>query len=99
MWFTACVCVSISGQLCFEMADMFDVYVCCTVYVCVWFGCTSLVGTRSSHKDSTTRKIRTSGDISPVPTRKKYILGLGVRFRVTIGVRGYRVRFSFRVLA
>lgn len=44
------VCVSISGQLCFEMADLFDVCVCCTVFVgvmcvCVYmcFSCTVCV--------------------------------------------------------
>jgi hypothetical protein len=41
-----------------------------------------------------TRKVRTSGDILQVPTRKKAILGLGVRFRA--GVR-IRVRFGAKV--
>lgn len=53
--------------------------------MCV-FSFTILVGNRSPHKDSKTRNIRTSGNILPVPTRKKAILG--VRFRV---------RFTFRV--
>lgn len=34
------------------------------------------------------------GDISPVPTRKKAILGLGVRFRIRVTIR---VRVRIRV--
>ena len=49
--------------------------------VCV-FGFTVPVGTRSPHKDSKTKKTCTSRAISPVPTRKKAGLVLGVRFRV-----------------
>ena len=52
--------------------------------VCV-FGFTLLVGTRVPHKDSQIKNIRTSGDILPVRTRKKAILGLG--FRGTIRVK------------
>lgn len=66
------------------------------VCVCVYFCLTVLVGTRSPHNDSKTRTIRMSGDILPVPTGKNAILGLGVRFtisvRVTIKV-GIRVEF------
>lgn len=61
--------------------------------VCV-FGFTIIVGTRSSHKESKTRTIRTSGDISLVPTRKKAILGLGVRFRVRIRGLGLGLRLD-----
>ena len=38
-------------------------------------------------KDSKTRSIQTSGDISPVPTRKKAIFVSEVRFTLTITVR------------
>ena len=54
------------------------------------FGFTILVGTRSALKDSKTRKIRTSGDISAVPTKKKAILGLGYRVRVRVLGLGVR---------
>jgi hypothetical protein len=50
-------------------------------YACV-FDITSLVGTRSPHKDSKTRNIHTSGDISSVPTRKRAILGLEYNNRI-----------------
>ena len=56
-------------------------FVCVCVCVCVLVF-NFLVGTRSPHKDSKSRNIRTSWDISPLTTRKKAILGLGVRFRV-----------------
>jgi hypothetical protein len=49
------------------------------------------VGTRSPHRGSKERKI---GDISPVPTLKKEILGLMVRFRVSVTIR---IRVRFRV--
>lgn len=68
------------------------------VPVCCWyvavFLLTILVCTRSPHKDSEKRKNLTSGDIFPVPTRKKAILGLMVRFRYWVTIR---VRISFRI--
>jgi hypothetical protein len=51
--------------------------------------------TRSPHKDSKTRNIQTSGDILPVPARKKAILGLGVRFKVRV-IIGVQIRFGVR---
>ena len=59
------------------------------------FGFSFPVGTRNPHKDRKTRKIQTSGDISPVPTKKKGLglqLGLGGRF-FELGVN---VRVMFR---
>ena len=66
--------------------------------MCV-FGFTVLVRISSPHKNSKTGNIWTSGDISLVPTRKKAVLGLGVRFRVRVRVR-LRVKlaaWSFRL--
>jgi hypothetical protein len=60
--------------------------------VCV-FGFTILVGT-ITHKDIKTRKVSTIGDILLVPTRKKSILGLGVRLRAKI-----RVKVRIRVMS
>ena len=43
----------------------------------------------SPHKDSKTRKIQKSGDVTSAPTRrkKKAILGLAVRLRVRVTIR------------
>ena len=55
------------------MCGLVYIFMC----VCV-FGFTILVGPRSPHKDSKTR------NISPVPSSKKAILGLGIRIRVRV---------------
>jgi hypothetical protein len=47
---------------------------------------------RGPHKDSKTRTIRTSGNISPVPKRKKAILGFGVRVTIKVRFRVLRLR-------
>lgn len=62
------------------------------VCVCFWFD--HPCGDKKLNKDSKTRQIGIRGDISPINTRKKAILGLGVGFRVRVTIR---VRIKVRV--